>query len=119
MLDSFSILINGITLALAFGLLLIVLWHDARKPLHRYFAIFLILVMLWNAGALLTQTALLIGVDETLLRVAVAAMELGFSGASVAGPRPNPRLWRASILVAHRCAGLPRTRQHQRAARFA
>lgn len=84
MLDSFSILINGITLALAFGLLLIVLWHDARKPLHRYFAIFLILVMLWNAGALLTQAALLIGADETLLRLAVAGMELGFSGASVA-----------------------------------
>jgi signal transduction histidine kinase len=83
MIDSVSILINGITLALAFGLLLIVLWHDARKPLHRYFAIFLFMVLFWNAGALLTQAGLLIGLDEPLLRVAVGAMELGFSGASV------------------------------------
>ena len=84
MLDTFSILINGITLALAFGLLLIVLWHDLRREFHQYFASFLILVMLWNAGALLTQTAMLLAADEVLLRAAVIAMELGFTGASVA-----------------------------------
>jgi signal transduction histidine kinase len=83
MLDSLSMLTNGITLALAFGLLLIVLWHNVRKELNQYFAVFLIMVMLWNAGALLTQTALLLNADEVLIRIAVGTMELGFTGASV------------------------------------
>ncbi len=84
MLDTFSILINGITLALAFGLLLIVLWHDFHQEFHQYFALFLILVMLWNVGALLTQTAMLLSAEDVVLRAAVIAMELGFTGSSVA-----------------------------------
>lgn len=83
MLDTLTILINGITLALAFGILLIVLWYDMRKLLHQFFAVFLVMVLLWNAGALLAQAAVLIGADESLIRAAVLMMELGFSGASV------------------------------------
>lgn len=83
MIDSIAILINGITLALAFGLLLIVAWHDVRKELHQYFAVFLIMVMIWNAGSLLTQAAQLLNAGDELLRIAVTVMELGFTGASV------------------------------------
>jgi signal transduction histidine kinase len=84
MLDTLAILVNGLTLALAFGLLLIVLWYDVRKPLHQFFGLFLLLVLVWNAGALLTQAALVVTLDEPLVRIAVVTMELGFSGASVA-----------------------------------
>lgn len=83
MLDTLAILINGFTLALAFGILLIVLWYDMRKLLHQFFAVFLVMVLAWNAGALLVQAAVLVGVDEPLVRVAVLVMEIGFSGASV------------------------------------
>ncbi|MCL4247442.1 MAG: GAF domain-containing sensor histidine kinase [Anaerolineae bacterium] len=84
MFDTLAILINGITLALAAGLLLIVLWHDVRKEQHQYFAVFLIMVMLWNAGALMTQMFALLNADSWMRRPALIMMELGFSGASVA-----------------------------------
>ncbi len=83
MLDTLTIIVNGITLSLAFGILLIVLWYDVRKLLHQFFAVFLLMVLVWNGGALLTQAATLIGMDATLVRGTVLMMELGFSGASV------------------------------------
>jgi len=83
MIDSLAILINGITLSLACGLLLIVLWHDMRKEQHQYFAVFLIMVMLWNAGALLSQVFVLLNADSWARQLALLVMELGFSGASV------------------------------------
>ncbi|MBE0689003.1 MAG: hypothetical protein IH587_02630, partial [Anaerolineae bacterium] len=84
MIDTLAILINGITLSLACGLLLIVLWHDMRKEQHQYFAVFLNMVMFWNAGALMTQAFWLLNADLWARQLAVLVMELGFSGASVA-----------------------------------
>ncbi|MCC6613346.1 MAG: GAF domain-containing protein [Anaerolineae bacterium] len=84
MIDTLAILINGITLSLACGLLLIVLWHDMRKEQHQYFAVFLIMVMLWNGGALMSQAFALLNADLWARQLAALMMELGFSGASVA-----------------------------------
>jgi signal transduction histidine kinase len=80
-LNTFTLVINGSTLALALCFLLILLWYDSRKRLIQFFAVFLALVMLWNAGSLLTQ-AMLLGVIDT--GFALAMMEIGFNGASIA-----------------------------------
>jgi signal transduction histidine kinase len=83
-LNALTLLINSLTLALALGFLVIILWHDARKELHQFFAIFLLFVGFWNVGSLLVQAALLPDVDFILPELALTILELGFSGSSVA-----------------------------------
>ncbi len=83
-LNTFTLLVNGLTLALALGFLLIVLWQDSRNELNQFFAIFLILVTLWNAGALLLQVAALVAPDSPLVAPAIGLLELGFTGSSIA-----------------------------------
>lgn len=83
-LNVITLLFNGITLALALGFLIIVLWQDARKELNQFFAIFLFLVILWNMGSLIALGVLLIDDSSVLLSLASSIMELGFTGSSVA-----------------------------------
>jgi len=83
-IDTLTLLANGLTLALALGFLLIVLWQDTRKEINQFFAVFLFLVTVWNAGALLVQTVSLIDPQSELVGFAVGMMELGFTGSSIA-----------------------------------
>jgi len=82
--NSITLLVNGLTLALALGFLVIVLWQDAGKRLNQFLAIFLFLVTLWNGGSLLALGTALIDRDTPLMPVAIGIMELGFTGSSVA-----------------------------------
>ena len=82
--NTITLLLNGLTLALALGFLLIVLWQDIRKELNQFFAAFLFLVTLWNAGALLAQALSLVDRESPLVVIAISVMELGFTGSSVA-----------------------------------
>jgi signal transduction histidine kinase len=82
-LSAVSLLGNGLTLALAFSVLFIILWNDSRKERNQFFAIFLILVLVWNSGALIAQSVALIDPFSPLLRPAVGLMEFGFVGSSV------------------------------------
>lgn len=82
--NTITLLLNGLTLALALGFLLIVLWQDIRKELNQFFAVFLFLVTLWNAGALLAQALSLVDRESPLVVIAISIMELGFTGSSVA-----------------------------------
>ncbi len=82
--NSITLLFNGITLALSLSFLLIILWQDTRQELNQFFAIFLFLVMAWNAGSLLAQTASIIDADLSFIKLAISLMELGFTGSSIA-----------------------------------
>lgn len=82
-LSAVSLLGNGLTLALAFSVLFIILWNDSRKERNQFFAVFLILVLVWNGGALIAQAVALIDPFSPLLRPAVGLMEFGFVGSSV------------------------------------
>ncbi len=83
-MSSLTLLINALSLALAMSFLLIILWQDSRKELNQFFAIFLFLITLWNVGALLTQVAVMVGMDVVLIQFAVGILELGFIGSSIA-----------------------------------
>lgn len=80
-LNATTLVINGSTLAVALCFLLILLWYDPRRQLIQFFAVFLGLVILWNTGSLLIQAMLLSGIDA---RFALALMEIGFNGSSIA-----------------------------------
>lgn len=83
-LNAATLILNGMTLALALGFLLILLWYDSRNRRVQFFAVFLTLITLWNAGSFVLQVLLLVGVDRVLFNLCIALIEFGFSGASVA-----------------------------------
>ncbi|MBZ0305870.1 MAG: GAF domain-containing protein, partial [Anaerolineae bacterium] len=83
-LGAVTLLVNGLTLALSLGFLLIVLWHDSQKELSQFFAIFLGLVTIWNIGSLMAIGFSLIAVESRLLSLAISLMEIGFIGSSIA-----------------------------------
>jgi signal transduction histidine kinase len=83
-LNTITLLLNGLTLALALSFLIIVLWNDLKKELNQFFAIFLALVALWNAGAFMAQAVALIVQDSPLVNLMLGVMELGFTGSSIA-----------------------------------
>ncbi len=82
-----TLLFNGLTLTLAVGLLVIILWHDSRKILNQYFALFLFFMVVWNFGSFLVQVSLLTSEDLAFVRLtefAVTITEVGFAGSSIA-----------------------------------
>lgn len=79
-----TLLLNGITIALSLGFLLIILWQDARKELNQFFAVFLFLVTLWNMGSLITLGMALIDPQSPFILFTISIMELGFTGSSIA-----------------------------------
>ncbi len=84
-LSAITLLINGLTLSLSIGFLILILWHDAQRPLNQFFSAFLIFVVLWNTGSLLVQVGVLTQLESGLLTIALSVTELGFAGASISG----------------------------------
>ncbi len=84
LLNSITLLLNGLAIALSLSFLVITLWQDARKHLNQFFAVFLLLVTLWNMGVLLLQATALVDASLTLIRIAISLMEFGFIGSSIA-----------------------------------
>ncbi len=82
--NAISLLINGVSLALALAFLFILLWQNRRKELNQFFAIFLFFVAIWNVSTLLWQMLSLIGFEPSLQRLIAGLAELGFTGSSVA-----------------------------------
>jgi signal transduction histidine kinase len=83
-INTITLLLNGITLALALSVLVIILWHDARKELNQFLAVFLIMVALWIAGSLVSQAIALVAPDSELKYIANSVLQLGFTGSSIA-----------------------------------
>ena len=81
--NTITLLFNGLTIALALGFLLIVLWQDIRKELNQFFGLLLFLVTLWNIGSLLTLAFTLVDPHSPLISISLSIMELGFTGSSI------------------------------------
>lgn len=82
-INAFTLLLNGLTISLALGFLIIILWHEAQKLLHQLFAVFLAFVVIWNIGSLLVQAAIVTQISTDLLVIANSFAELGFAGSSI------------------------------------
>ena len=101
-----TLLVNGLTLAVSLGFLVIIIWHDVSRTLNRFFAAFLSLVLLWNIGSLLALATALVDAQSPLVSIAVRAMEVGFTGSSIgayilatllSGVHPRHFVWIAVI----------------------
>lgn len=83
-LSPVTLVLNGFALALALGFMFIVLWYDSRKRVIQFYATFMLMVTLWNLGALMAQALALLPANNAITSIAFSLTELGYSGASVA-----------------------------------
>lgn len=83
-LSAVTLAVNGLSLVLALSFLLLLLWYDMRKRTIQFFTLFVIFVMVWNAGSMLMQALLILTPDAAAFHLGIGLLELGFSGASVA-----------------------------------
>ena len=79
-----TLLLNGLTLALAMGLLILILWHDANDEGNRYFALFLMMVVVWSAGSMLARSAAFVNGNRQTVQLGLQLLELGFTGSTIA-----------------------------------
>ena len=78
-----TLILNSFMLALAMAFLVIVIWYDVRRLVNQLFAIFLILVQVWNFGYLLSEVAILLETSPVLANTAFSLSTAGFVGASI------------------------------------
>ncbi len=81
-IEPFALIFNSFTLALAMAFLFIVLWYDIRRTVNQFFALFLILVQIWNIGFLLEQISRFID-DSRFLLLSRGIAETGFVSSSI------------------------------------
>jgi two-component system, OmpR family, phosphate regulon sensor histidine kinase PhoR len=78
-----ALLFNGLTLSLALGFLIIILWYDVRRSINQLFGLFLFFLLTWNMGAFLLQFNTLSLQSVILADVSISALEAGFVGTSL------------------------------------
>lgn len=79
-----ALILNSLTLTFAIGLLILILWHDARRLTNLYFAWFLFMVTIWSAGSLLSRTASIAGAELSFIEAGLRMLEIGFTGSALA-----------------------------------
>ncbi len=83
-ISTLFLIVNGFVLALALAFLLIILWYDIRRAIYQFFALFLVLVAIWNCGYILQQAGSLMGLGNQLANLATGIINIGFAGSSAA-----------------------------------
>src|SRR5689334_6049293 len=78
-----TLIVNTLSLALATAFLLIVLWYDVRRTANQFFAIFLVLVQIWNIGFLLQQITGIVQANDGLFNIGYGLAIAGYIGASI------------------------------------
>lgn len=83
LIDTFTLLINGLTLSLSLSFLIIILWYNSRSYIYWIFSAFLGAVLLWNSGAFLYRFIIASGSLPELLLYTDVAIDIGFIGTSI------------------------------------
>lgn len=79
-----TLITNGLMLTLALAALFLILWQNARREINIYFSLFMLAMVTWSAGSLLSRATALVAVDENLTVVGLNLLEIGFGGACIA-----------------------------------
>lgn len=87
-MESFNLAIivmalNSLTLTLALGLFLLVLWLNPKRQPNIYYALLLLMVSLWTVGTLLGHAVALVSGPSPIVGFGVRLLQVGFVGASV------------------------------------
>lgn len=77
------LLFNGLTLALALGLLILLLWQDPSNEANRYFSLFMLMVVIWSSGSVLARATAYASTDESTIQIGLRLLEIGFTGSTI------------------------------------
>lgn len=78
-----ALISNGLMLTIALGSLFIILWQDARRESNIYFGIFMLAMMVWASGSLLSRITALASADLEFTLVGLRLLEIGFGAACI------------------------------------
>ncbi len=81
--NNLALLFNGLTLALALGLLILVLWQDPNSTANRYFALFLFSALIWASGSLLSRAAAYVNAGPGTIQAGLRLLDMGFSASTL------------------------------------
>ncbi|HLA45816.1 MAG TPA: hypothetical protein VJZ27_20380, partial [Aggregatilineales bacterium] len=79
-----TLILNSLTLTVALGLLILILWHDTRRLTNLHFTWFLLMVILWSSGSLLGRASAIAGADPALIADGLRMLEIGFTNSALA-----------------------------------
>lgn len=77
------LLVNGLTLALALDLLILILWLDPRNEENFFFALFLFMVVVWATGSLIGRVGAYAGASHGTIEFGLRLLDVGFAGAGI------------------------------------
>jgi signal transduction histidine kinase len=78
-----ALVINSLTILLSLVMLLMLLWQDSRSAVNLAFSIFLIMVVTWASGTLLSRVTALVSGANSLTAWGLRLLEIGFTGSCV------------------------------------
>lgn len=81
----FAVVLNILMIALSMGFLIIILWYDIHRRVNQFFALFLIFMLLWNVGFLLSGIAPILESSTQFESLTRGMTQAGFVGASIGG----------------------------------
>lgn len=81
--NTITLLLNGLTLALALSLLLLLLWQDSRNETNRYFSLFLFSVLIWTAGSMLARAAAFVNAEQQTIQLGLRLLDIGFAASNI------------------------------------
>lgn len=82
LLDTFTLLANGLTLSLSLSFLIIILWYNSRSYIYWIFSGFLSAILLWNISSFLYRFLVVSGTLPELLLYIQITIDIGFVGTS-------------------------------------
>jgi two-component system phosphate regulon sensor histidine kinase PhoR len=83
-LITITLITNGLMLTLALAALFLILWQNSRRKVNIYFSVFMLAMVMWSGGSLLSRTTALVSTDEDLTLLGLRFLEFGFAGACIA-----------------------------------
>jgi signal transduction histidine kinase len=78
-----ALVINSVTILLSLVMLILLLWQDSRSAVNLAFSIFLVMVVMWAGGTLLSRVAALVSDANSLTAWGLRLLEIGFTGSCV------------------------------------
>lgn len=82
-LITITLITNWLMLTLALAALFLILWQNSRRKVNIYFSVFMLAMVMWSSGSLISRTTGFVSTDEDLTLLGLRFLEFGFAGACI------------------------------------
>jgi signal transduction histidine kinase len=78
--NTIALIVNALTIALSLFMLILLLWQDSRSATNLFFAVLMVMGVIWSAGMLLGRVTAYMGSLGLLTEWGVRLLRIGFTG---------------------------------------